>query len=264
MRTRERPRSGFHLGLELATPLYTVGEFHPPSHQQSNLGIDFGFSEDGTDQRRYFSTNRRNLRDPASSVTVHHSLRRPARQVHPFVKNQVRFPDIISFCQHQLLAILPVAEFSLAVMLEEALVGFVPLDGATRIHDASIVYAAEDPVGVHIAINNLATDLEHITGKAPPTAAFGKDSGDGSSLFGSEPPKSVIIAGTVKSALIEKHINDGQLTVTEVVGRWETFKTAVVRDPFPGVESGLVIAGSDKRAVIFGIYTLTQQCGQSP
>jgi hypothetical protein len=38
----------------------------------------------------------------------------------------------------------------------------------------------------------------------------------------------------------------------------------VVKNPFPGVELGLVIAGSDKRGTIYGVYNLSEQIGVSP
>jgi hypothetical protein len=38
----------------------------------------------------------------------------------------------------------------------------------------------------------------------------------------------------------------------------------VVRNPLPGLKSALVIAGSDKRGTIFGIYDLSEQIGVSP
>src|SRR5690606_25775486 len=37
-----------------------------------------------------------------------------------------------------------------------------------------------------------------------------------------------------------------------------------VKDPFPGVNEALVIAGSDKRGTIYGIYGLSQLIGVSP
>ena len=49
-----------------------------------------------------------------------------------------------------------------------------------------------------------------------------------------------------------------------VAGQWESFLIQVVPDPMPGTASALVIAGSDKRGTIYGIYDLTGQIGVSP
>lgn len=38
----------------------------------------------------------------------------------------------------------------------------------------------------------------------------------------------------------------------------------VVPNPLPGVDRALVIAGSDQRGTIFGIYDLSEQIGVSP
>jgi hypothetical protein len=40
--------------------------------------------------------------------------------------------------------------------------------------------------------------------------------------------------------------------------------TQLVLNPAPGVAQALVIAGSDKRGAIFGVYDLSQQIGVSP
>ena len=50
----------------------------------------------------------------------------------------------------------------------------------------------------------------------------------------------------------------GKLDVTNVTGKWETFVLQVVDAPLPGVERALVIAGSDKRGTIYGIYDLVR------
>ena len=38
----------------------------------------------------------------------------------------------------------------------------------------------------------------------------------------------------------------------------------VVDNPFPGVEKALVIAGSDKRGTIYGMFDLSRKIGVSP
>ena len=50
----------------------------------------------------------------------------------------------------------------------------------------------------------------------------------------------------------------------DLAGRWEKFVTQIVDKPFPGVDRALVIAGSDKRGTIYGIYDLSSEIGVSP
>ena len=47
-------------------------------------------------------------------------------------------------------------------------------------------------------------------------------------------------------------------------GRKKSSFTQVVANPLPGVDAALVIAGSDKRGSIYGIYDLSEESGQSP
>lgn len=77
--------------------------------------------------------------------------------------------------------------------------------------------------------------------------------------------KEVIIIGTIgKSKVIDQLIYDGKLDVAEVTGKWESFVIQAVQQPFPNVETALVIAGSDKRGTIFGIYDISEKIGVSP
>ncbi len=55
-----------------------------------------------------------------------------------------------------------------------------------------------------------------------------------------------------------------KLDVSGVTGVWEAFVQQVVDHPMPGVDRALVIAGSDRRGTVFGIYTLSSEIGVSP
>jgi len=75
----------------------------------------------------------------------------------------------------------------------------------------------------------------------------------------------VIVAGTVgRSPVIQRLAAAGKIDVKDIEGKWEAFFVQTVEKPFPGVDKALVIAGSDKRATIFGIYDLCEQMGVSP
>jgi hypothetical protein len=75
----------------------------------------------------------------------------------------------------------------------------------------------------------------------------------------------VIIAGTIgKNIIIDKLVKDKKIDVKGITGKWETFLIQVVNNPFPGVKRALIIAGSDKRGTIYGIYEISKQIGVSP
>jgi hypothetical protein len=110
-----------------------------------------------------------------------------------------------------------------------------------------------DYSGVMIALKNLQTDITSVTGTKPDLVT-GKITG-----------KQVILVGTIgKSDLIDQLIVNKKLNVSGVAGKWETFIIQNIKNPMPGVDEALVIAGSDKRGTIFGIYDLSEQIGVSP
>ncbi|KAG7139184.1 hypothetical protein HYQ45_003765 [Verticillium longisporum] len=153
--------------------------------------------------------------------------------------------------------------FLVAASIQEKLVGFEPSAGAVEIHSATILYDDNDPVGIKIAVNSLAEDLEQITGRKPPVKAWRganqtSDSGSRTS------PQAVIIAATVDSPLLQALERANKVDVEGLRGKWESFHTTLVKDPLPGVQHALVIAGSDMRGAMFGVYTLSEQSGKSP
>ncbi|HTZ20682.1 MAG TPA: glycosyl hydrolase 115 family protein, partial [Opitutaceae bacterium] len=127
----------------------------------------------------------------------------------------------------------------------------------TLVHDgntAPLVVATDDWPGVLRAARDLQADIERVTGIRPTveTAA---------------PMRAahVVLIGTLgHSTLIDGLVRSGRLDATAIAGRWEAFVTEVVADPLPGIDRALVIAGSDKRGTIYGIYSLSEQIGVSP
>ena len=47
-------------------------------------------------------------------------------------------------------------------------------------------------------------------------------------------------------------------------GKWESYISKVVGNPFPGIDRALVIAGRDMRGTIYGLYDVSEQIGVSP
>lgn len=114
-------------------------------------------------------------------------------------------------------------------------------------------FDAADHKGVIRAVGDLQADIARVSGLTP--------------LLSSQATASAhpVIIGTVgKSALIDGLLASGKLDGAKLLGKWESFVLATVRDPLPGVPRALVIAGSDKRGTIYGIYELSRQIGVSP
>ncbi|KEY74128.1 hypothetical protein S7711_05377 [Stachybotrys chartarum IBT 7711] len=152
------------------------------------------------------------------------------------------------------LALLPLGSWAL---LEESIVEFNASDSCLDITSADILCSSGDEVGVHIAADSLATDLEQITGN-------GRSMLKMTGIDDAPTRDTVIIAGSLNSTLIKHLSSTGLLDVSGLQGKWESFVTAVVDNPLASVQRAFVIAGSDKRGTIYGIYTLAEQAGQSP
>lgn len=119
---------------------------------------------------------------------------------------------------------------------------------------ADVVIAPEDFPVVHLATNDLAADVEAITGLKP-AVRFSPGARGGAA----------VLIGTIgHSSLIDGLIGSGKIEIRDVRGKWETFLLAPVKDPLPGVPSALVIVGSDRRGTAFGIYELSRLLGVSP
>jgi hypothetical protein len=119
---------------------------------------------------------------------------------------------------------------------------------------ASIYVDPNDYAGVLRAARDLQADVARVTGRSPTVAEVGSDLG-----------ANEIVVGTIgKNAVIDRLIRQRKIDVTAIAGQWESFLIQVVLKPVPGVEVGLIIAGSDKRGTIYGIYDLSEQMGVSP
>ena len=77
--------------------------------------------------------------------------------------------------------------------------------------------------------------------------------------------ETVIFAATVgHSPLLEEMERQGRLDLTDVRDKWEVFSIQCVEKPMAGVERALVIAGSDKRGTIYGLFQLSELIGVTP
>lgn len=108
-----------------------------------------------------------------------------------------------------------------------------------------IIVDGRDWKGVSRAANDLADDIRKVTGTKAEVA-------EGQIIKGS------IIVGTIgKSRLIDGLIARHKIDVSNIRSQWESYLIDLVDD-------NLVIAGSDKRGTIYGIYEISRQIGVSP
>ncbi len=119
---------------------------------------------------------------------------------------------------------------------------------------ASILVATNDWPGVVRVAKDLQTDITRVSGT---TATLTHDSAN----LGNQ----AILVGTIgRSAIIDRLVREKKIDVSNVAGQWEATLIQIIANPLPGVERALVIAGSDKRGTIYGVYELSEQMGVSP
>jgi len=112
---------------------------------------------------------------------------------------------------------------------------------------AKILVDAGDWAGVIRAAKDLGDDVGKVTGKASEVVT------DVTAI-----EKGSVVVGTIgKSKLIDTLIADGKIDVSQIKGQWESFLIQTV-------DGSLVVAGSDKRGTIFGIYDISEKIGVSP
>lgn len=131
----------------------------------------------------------------------------------------------------------------------------------------TIIIDSNTDAGIKHAVTNLQHDLQKVTDILPvlqntrhPERSEGSPGQSQSerplTMFGMTSP--AIIIGTFgESELINQLAEQGKLNVSTLAGKREMYIIQTVDD-------NLVIAGSDKRGTIYGIYELSQQIGVSP
>lgn len=115
----------------------------------------------------------------------------------------------------------------------------------------NIMYDFTDQKGIWIAVNNLIEDFNRVCGMKPV-------------LLDKTADANCIIVGSIESKYIKQLIKSGKLDKKELEKKNEKYIITTIENPLEGVEKALVIAGSDRRGTIYGIYELSEQMGVSP
>jgi hypothetical protein len=119
-------------------------------------------------------------------------------------------------------------------------------------HALPILTDAAEYKGVFRAVANLQHDASQVTGVQPPL------------LHNTVAGDMVIVGSIEQSSFIKQLLQSGKLRAADLQGKREKYLIQVVCQPLKGVDKALVIAGSDKRGTIYGIYELARQMGVSP
>ena len=101
----------------------------------------------------------------------------------------------------------------------------------------------------------LQQDIEQVTGKKVEIV----------SRFEKKSTLYIIVGTTGKSGAINNLEKSGKISLKEIAGKWEAYKIQTITG-IPGQSAArvLVIAGSDRRGVAYGVFELSRQIGVSP
>ncbi len=117
-----------------------------------------------------------------------------------------------------------------------------------------VCLSSSEYAGVLRAARDLQEDIHRVTDARPVLA-----------LDTIPQSKEILLIGTLgRNPLIDAIVREKKIDVREISGKWEAFLIQVVENPRPGVDRALIIAGSDKRGTIYGVYDLSKQIGVSP
>lgn len=118
---------------------------------------------------------------------------------------------------------------------------------------ADLFYDQSENVAVIRAAKDLQNDIQKVTGKLP-------------NLFTTETSGEFeIIIGTVgTSKQIDQLISSKKINAKDLKGKWESFVITTVDNSKSNSKKQLIIAGSDRRGTIYGIYEISKQLGVSP
>jgi hypothetical protein len=126
----------------------------------------------------------------------------------------------------------------------ERFVTYTEQSGALSLAGATIGYSDQEPKAVQIAAANLQQDFARVMGFTPVLSPL------------TSHPSPLILIGTVgHNSRIDQLVK--QKVLKDLKGKREKYIITTI-------DSQLVIAGSDRRGTVYGIYELSQQMGVSP
>lgn len=117
----------------------------------------------------------------------------------------------------------------------------------------SVLCDKEEHKGVLTAVKNLQTDFQKVTAIRPDM------------VYSTDETVRIIVGSYDKSSFIRQLLKAGKLENDLLKDKNEKFIITTLHNPLKGLEGDvLLIAGSDKRGTIYGVYELSRQIGVSP
>lgn len=75
----------------------------------------------------------------------------------------------------------------------------------------------------------------------------------------------IILAGTLgKNKAIDRLVANKKIDVSRIRNGWEQYTIDLIDNPFPGIKKALVVVGSDRRGITYGLFSISETIGVSP
>ena len=123
---------------------------------------------------------------------------------------------------------------------------------------ADFLIEADSFEGVKQIAETVAEDVSVVSGRMPARKE---------ALEQCETDRVILMATVGKSPILARLEQEGKLSLADVRGKREVYLMQVLETPFaecPDIKELLVIAGSDKRGTIYGMFRLSELLGVSP
>lgn len=121
----------------------------------------------------------------------------------------------------------------------------------------TIIIESEAYEGVRRIADRVSEDIELVTGYRPPVYPSYSNTNS-----------TVVVCGTPGcSPILDRLAEEGRLPLDKISGKREVYLISLLSEPFhdnPDIKQALIIAGSDKRGTIYGLFHLSEMCGVSP
>jgi Glycosyl hydrolase family 115/Gylcosyl hydrolase family 115 C-terminal domain/S-layer like family, C-terminal region len=118
----------------------------------------------------------------------------------------------------------------------------------------TVIYVDTNEIAlVKKAASLLQQDIETVTGKKISLVNTVPSSGN------------IIIIGSLEnSSLIKQLVLKRKINISQLENKWEAYQIQTIKNPAKGISNALVITGSDRRGIAFGVFEVSKQIGVSP
>ncbi|PZP47387.1 MAG: hypothetical protein DI598_11020 [Pseudopedobacter saltans] len=125
-------------------------------------------------------------------------------------------------------------------------------DSSLELSSCQILGDTTEVLAVDKTIRLFSDDVYRVTGKKPNVE------------HKIAATKNLIVAGTTENKWIKQLVDRKKINLHSIEGQWEKYGIFFIKNPFPSVKKAIVVVGSDRRAVAYGLFSISEKIGVSP